>query len=257
MMTTASCRRRTTPAFAATAAATALAIAASTAAAQDTAATSRRWGDYEVSAITGYQWHHITSGLKGSPILGMQFRRIFREAFTAGVGVTMGRPVSRGEFFPWNRQVYFSDASHLNDTTLIFQVSQRVTVANYLAELGARYQLERFGLSKGAAFEVSGGIGRWVIYLDPERVRANRKVSSILWQFGGGVTVPAGAATILLRVDDVIYTNWNRDILSLSDPLFSEDLWPNPVGPQYPKKSPAHNPRLSLGFTFAPGRGAP
>lgn len=212
----------------------------------------------EVAAVTG--WHHFawSSALEYGPFLGMQVRRPFRGMFIAGAGLVVARPLTRGSFFPWNRQVYFSDASHLNDTTLIFQVNQRVTVATLTVDGGVRLagpngtRFERFGV------EGTVGVGRYIIWADPERARENKRMSAITWQLGGGVTMDLGQSTKLLaRLDDMIFTNYDRDFLSLSDPLFAEDLFPNPVNPPPAKQRTIHNARITVGFTFVPGGDAP
>ena len=212
----------------------------------------------EVAAVTG--WHHFawSSALEYAPILGVQVRRPFRGMFLAGGGLVVTRPLTRGSFFPWNRQVYFSDASHLNDTTLIFQINQRVTVATLTVDGGVRLagpsgtMLERFGV------EGTVGVGRYIIWADPERARENKRMSAITWQFGGGLTMALGQSTKLLaRLDDVIFTEYDRDFLSLSDPLFAEDLFPNPTQTPPPKQRTIHNARVTVGFTFVPGGDTP
>lgn len=208
----------------------------------------------EVAAVSG--WHHFawSSALEYTPFLGMHVRRPIRNYFIAGGALVVARPLTRGEFFPWNRQVYFSDASHLNDTTLIFQVSQRVTVATLTVDGGVRLagpsgtMLERFGV------EGTVGVGRYIIWADPERARENKRMSAITWQLGGGFTMALGqSAKLLARLDDVIFTEYDRDFLSLSDPLFAEDLFPNPLQPPPPKQRTIHNARVTVGFTFVPG----
>jgi hypothetical protein len=71
---------------------------------------------------------------------------------------------------------------------------------------------------------------------------------------GAGIGVPVGgSSTIRLRVDDLIFTDFDRDWFSLSDPLFAEELFPNPVTTPPAKEWRIHNPRLSVQFTFVPG----
>ena len=215
-------------------------------------------GPYEISAVTGYQWFDESAALDGAPILGLQIRRTLLKMFTAGIGVAVSRPLSRGDYFPWNRQVYFSDAQHLNDTTLLFEVSQRTTIATYAAEAGLRLGGAERGWWRGLSVDGTVALGRYVLWADPERARENRRTSAIMWQLGGGARLPIGSdAALLLRIDDVIFTNYSRDFLSLSDPLFAEDLFPNPLTTPPAKKTTIHNPRLTIGFTFVPGEENP
>jgi hypothetical protein len=55
-----------------------------------------------------------------------------------------------------------------------------------------------------------------------------------------------------LRVDDIVMMNYDRDLLSLHDRLFFDDLFPNPVTQPPPEKSTIHNPRISVAFSFTP-----
>jgi hypothetical protein len=59
-----------------------------------------------------------------------------------------------------------------------------------------------------------------------------------------------------VRADDVIFTNFDRERFSLSDPLFAEDLFQNPVKTPPAARRTVHNPRISVGFSFIPGSGA-
>ena len=56
-----------------------------------------------------------------------------------------------------------------------------------------------------------------------------------------------------MRVDDVIFLRYDRDRLSLSDPLFAEDLFPNPDPVPPAAKRTVHNVRLSVVFSYVPG----
>ena len=220
----------------------------------DTALSRRPSMPSEVAAVSGIQFFAKSAALDYSPTLGMHVRRPFRNFFIAGGGIVVARPLTRGWYFPWNRQVYFSDASHLNDTTLIFQINQRVTVATLTVDGGLRFagptgtMFERFGV------EGTVGLGRYIIWADPERARENKRMSAMTWQIGGGATMALGSsARLLVRMDDMIFTNFDRDFLSLSDPLFAEDLFSNPVLTPPAKQKTIHNPRFTFGFTFVPG----
>lgn len=211
----------------------------------------------EVAAVSGIQFFAKSAALDYAATLGMQVRRPIRNVFLVGGGIVVARPLTRGWYFPWNRQVYFSTPPG-NDTTLIFQINQRVTVATLTVDGGVRFAgptgtvLERFGV------EGTVGVGRYIIWADPERARENRRMSAMTWQIGGGATMALGSsAKLLVRMDDMIFTNYDRDFLSLSDPLFAEDLFRNPVLTPPAKQKTIHNPRFTFGFTFVPGGDAP
>ena len=209
---------------------------------------------YRVSMLGGYQWFDESAALRSSPLLGVRVSRVFGSFVTAGFNATMMRPESRGEFFPWNRQVYFSDATHKNDTTLLFQMNQRVTLATYGLDVGLRLGGKRGSRLMGADVAVSAGAGFWSLWLDPERTSGNNIRGGLSFPIGAGIGIPLSrGAGVGVRVDDVILTNFYRDVLSLSDPLFSEDLFRNPTFIAPPAKSTIHNVRLTVAFSFVPG----
>src|SRR5689334_13652502 len=87
----------------------------------DSVVTTSKW-NFEVAAITGYQWFDQSSALRNAPTLGFRVTtpRLYGP-FTLGLSGSYARPTTRGEYFPWNRQIYFSDQARRNDTTLVFQ----------------------------------------------------------------------------------------------------------------------------------------
>lgn len=212
---------------------------------------------FRVAGLVGLQMFHESAALDRAPFIGMRIGRPITEFFSAAVNVAFARPNTRGEYFPWNRQIYFSDASHLNDTTLIFQVEQRVTFATSTLDLGIGVG----GNKDDAAFSLGGirlglnaGLGFWAVWLDPERTKGNNGHGGLAIPLGAELQLPVGrSATIGARIDDVILTNFYRDMFSLSDPLLSEDLFVNPIDPPPPPKSTIHNMRLTLAFSFVPG----
>ena len=216
---------------------------------------------FEVSALTGYQWFDESSALRGAPTVGVRVTspRLWGPITLGAVGSFM-RPTTRGEYFPWNRQIYFSDQARRNDTTLVFEVSQQVNLAHVGLEAGARFggrprtagQLIDW---RTISLDLTAGIGAYGFWLDPEQNRRNARRSGGSYMLGAGIGIPlAGSSSLRLRVDDLIFTDYNRDWFDLSDPLFAEELWPNPYTP--PKAEPRiHNPRLSVQFTFVPGAG--
>lgn len=216
----------------------------------------------EVSAIGGYQWFDKAAALRNAPAAGLRIvnPRILGLAglslgFTAGVS----RPTTRGDYFPWNREIFFSDINRRNDTTLVFEVSQRVTVANYGAELGWRVGGGGAGAIPGlsaATLDLSAGAGGYAIWMDPEQNRGNKVHARPALSFGAGVGVPLrGATSIRVRLDDLVFLRYNRQWLSLHDPLFAEELFPNPTTTPPAAKSTVHNLRLSMQFSFFPGTG--
>jgi len=223
--------------------------------AQDEPAVVSPTGAYRVEALGGYQWFDKSAALNGAPFIGMRVSRPIRQIFSAGLNLAFSRPGSKGEYFPLNRQIYFSDASHQNDTTLLFQANQRVTLGTYGVDAGVRFGGgDRRGLFGMPEVTASVGAGFYSVWLDPERTRGNNVRGGISYSFGGGIAIPAGTSTSIgLRIDDVILTNYYRSWLSLSDPLFSDDLFPNPAATAPPEETTVHNLRMTISFSFVPG----
>jgi hypothetical protein len=252
----------------------ALSLAASTGGAQTPDTTTVITADsatasptrlFEISALGGYQWFDDAAALNGSPTIGfraMSPRSVLGvPGLTFGVTAAFARPTTRGDYFPWNRQIYYSDINRRNDTTLVFEVSQRVTMVHYGAELGFRAG-GAAGPTRGLmdlraiALEVSGGIGGYAFYEDPEQNRRNEVHAKPALSLGGGLGIPMpGNAMLRFRVDDLIFTGFDREWFSLHDPLFAEELFQNPERTPPAPKSTVHNLRLSVQFSFVPGAG--
>lgn len=219
---------------------------------------------FEISAIGGYQWFDDAAALNGAPTIG--FRAMSPRALLGVPGLTFGvtagfaRPTTRGDYFPWNRQIYYSDQLRRNDTTLVYEVSQRVTMAHYGLEVGFRTGGATTARNildwRGLALEASGGVGGYAFYEDPEQNHRNEVHSKMAFSLGGGIGVPMpGNSMLRFRLDDLIFTGFDREWFSLHDPLFAEELFPNPVKTPPAPKSTVHNLRLSVQFSFLPGAG--
>lgn len=221
---------------------------------------------YEVAALAGYQWFDRSAALRGAPTIG--FRIVHPEllarlpGFYVGMNTSVSRPTSRGDYFPWNRQIYFSgDATRRNDTTLVYEVSQQVTLGWVGLDAGYRFGGRPGGATmrsptdwRAIEFDASVGAGFYGLWVDPEQNRRNELHSRRGWLLGGGIAIPlAGNTRIVVRAEDLVFIRFNREWLSLHDPLFAEELWPNPVTTPPPAKGTVHNARLTLQFTFVPG----
>lgn len=218
---------------------------------------------FEVSAVTGYQWFDKSSAVRHAPMFGVRILnpRILPAVpgLTLGFSAGVARPTTRGDYFPWNRQIYYSDINRRNDTTLVYEVSQRLTMATYGAEVGYRFgggeaAAGLLGGIRAAALDVSAGIGGYAFWEDPEQNRANEVHSKLAYSLGAGVGVPvAGNAFIRLRADDHIFTGYDREWFSIHDPLFSEELFGHLQRTPPEAKRTIHNLRLSVQFSFYPG----
>ena len=222
---------------------------------------------YEVSAIGGYQWFDKAAALRGTPTMGLRIvhpdlLKQWLPGFTVGANAAFARPTTRGDYFTWNRQIYYSgDASRRNDTTLVFEVSQQVTMAWVGVDIGYRYGGRPSSPSmksptdwRALELDASVGPGLYGFWLDPEQERKNVMHSRRGWLLGGGIGIPMpGNTKILLRAEDMVFVWYDRNWFSLSDPLFSEELWKNPVKTPPAAKGTVHNARLTVQFSFVPG----
>lgn len=222
---------------------------------------------YEVAALAGYQWFDRAAALRGTPTMGL--RIVHPEALkrllpglTVGANASFARPTTRGDYFPWNRQIYYSgDASRRNDTTLVYEVSQQVTLAWFGVDLGYRYNGRPSSPAmrsptdwRALELDASVGAGMYGFWLDPEQRRSNEVHSRRGWLLGAGIGIPMpGNTKILLRAEDLVFVWFDRNWFSLSDPLFAEELWPNSANDAPAPKGTVHNARLTVQFTFVPG----
>jgi hypothetical protein len=211
----------------------------------------------------GRQWFDESAALHPAQFLAMRVARRLGGFASLGVNGSIMRPTSRGEYFPWNRQVYFINNTTGQDTVVLYAVSQRVVLATYGIDADARLPIGRSlgdpgsGMVRraigGTELLAAAGAGFHSMWLDPEQTRRNRVVGGTSFLLGAGLSVPLGnTAAVQLRVDDMILGGYDRNDLSLADPLFYEDLFPNPVEAPPPEKQTLHNMRLTLSFSYVP-----
>jgi hypothetical protein len=110
----------------------------------------------------------------------------------------------------------------------------------------------RIPLAGRIAPYVTGGVGAYTLYLDPQVSGGQRNYSRMSMQAGGGLMMSfSERSSLSFDVRDLILTKYRRDRLGpVTNPnvLFSEDL---PTPPE--AKETIHNLVFSLGFGFVPG----
>jgi hypothetical protein len=195
--------------------------------------------DFEIGPRLGYvKWKEAT-GLQNSAMLGVD--ALYRFSSRLGVGVRLD--VSR----PGTDSQYFAAEQSFGDTTLIFAVSQPVTVLQY----GVQARFETGG-SLGAFLK--GGAGGYTVTLDPQSARGRISVSDWNFAVGGGVKLRTGGGTaVTLEVQDLIYANFNRENLNPVEPRFRPRRFPDVVPAQTPFEGTAHNIYGAITFMFTPG----
>lgn len=169
--------------------------------------------------------------------------------FSFGVGASWARANTRGEDFV--AALTFGDPAK-GDSTFYFNVTQPVSVVTYEAVATARLPIA----SARLAPYLSGGVGAYTVYMDPQVVSAPRKLSHLGASVGAGVQLRLGERSGLrFDVRDQIFTSYDRARLSPTDPRFTAIAYPEDF-PAPPKaRETLHNIAFSFGFTFTPSRG--
>ena len=200
-------------------------------------ATAQR--QFHVGPRLGYTQFAAETAIESSPMLGMDAMYALSSNLAIGVRFDFARPVTDGNFFP--AEMVFGD------TTMVFGVSQPLTIFNYGAQLE---------FSTGGSFApfLSGGVGNYRISLDPQVARGNVSHTDLAFTVGGGLAIQTSAGTsIRLSVQDLIFNNFDRARLNPVDLRFAPVLFPDAVPPQTPFEGVAHNIHVALAFSFTPG----
>jgi hypothetical protein len=197
---------------------------------------------FEIGPRLGYvKWQEET-GLKDAAMLGVDANYKVSSNFALGVRFDVARPGTDGKYFP--AEMTFGD-----DTTMIFEVSQPLTVLQY----GVQAQFE-----VGGAFSVfaKGGGGGRTITLDPQASRGRIANSDWAVMVGGGLRLRAGGGTaVMLEVQDLVYLNYARESINPVEPRFRPTRFPDVVPYQPEFTGTAHNIYAAISFIFTPGGG--
>lgn len=194
---------------------------------------------FRVMPRAGYVRFDRATSLQNTGMVNIAAEYAFTPMLSAGINFGAGRAETYGQDF--------LTSLTFGGETFIQQVRQPVTLIDVAATATARLPI-------GGSFEpyVTGGVGSYTLYLDPQVSGGPRNYARMSAQVGGGVAVNfSQRATLMLDVRDLILTNYRRDRLGPvtgSDILFAEDL---PLPPK--AKDTLHNIVLSIGFGFVPG----
>jgi hypothetical protein len=173
---------------------------------------------------------------------GLSVLYAVRPQVRIGVSFEVHRPVANGAYF------LPVELNTPGQARLVF-VSQRLTVSQYAAVV------EFHPVTGGRVSPfLEGGLGGYVLYLDPERSNSARRFHDLAALVGGGLEIPIGTATgFRLHVRDMILTGWDRDRLNVVSPEEATTRFPDlvPVPPE--ASSTLHNLWLSVGFLFRAG----
>jgi len=198
---------------------------------------------FQVTPRGGYVRYDDASGIKDAGAVGVDAMYNFTRMFSVGGGVMVARTVTEGS--------NFISQLRFGDTTFLFAVQQPLSILDATVNATARFPFGRF-----SPF-VTGGIGSYKIYMDPQANAAPRQFSRMALQIGGGLNIGLGRRSgLVLEIRDLIYTDFNRGRLNpntraaLLNTRFNEDV---PIV-STAKKS-LNNLMFSLGFSFSPGAG--
>ncbi|MBI4540645.1 MAG: porin family protein [Gemmatimonadetes bacterium] len=156
-----------------------------------------------------------------------------------GIGANAARAKTQKDFFPRARLVY-------GQRTELYDVQQPVFVYAYRAQAG-------YHVSGRLAPYVLGGVGGYAVYTDPEQSRGGKFRHALHFAFGGGIDLALEERTGLrLDIRDLVYTDWDREMLNPVAPEFRDDFFPEfqPAPPE--PKDMIHNIVISIGFNFVP-----
>jgi hypothetical protein len=206
---------------------------------------------FQVGLQGGAQKYDESSALENSLQGGLKATYFFTKNLGVGASLMASRPWTKGSYFPYVRYSYLS-GDETNDTTLLYNVDQRVTDLQYSAHVTLRHELGHF-----APF-VTAGIGRYKFFLDPEQNRSLASLTGGLYSLGGGIELIVNEnSAVHAALYDVVMSDFDRDafcmVCSGAFSLMREDRFPNPSPAPPEKKSTVHNPRFSLSFSFVPG----
>lgn len=209
-----------------------------------TAAAQADAGEWTIAPRAGWVTYQRETSLQNTQFLGGDISYNLNRMFALGANLSVARPQTRGEDFLTS--LTFGIPTD-GDTTYFFAVTQPVTVFDVGINATARFPMARF------TPYLTGGIGSYSLYSNPQVARESRRTSAMSGNFGGGVAVQISSnAGIHLDVRDQIFTKYDRERLRASEGRFSDNRFPEEfVIPPAPKET-LHNMQFSIGFSFTP-----
>ncbi len=207
-------------------------------------------GRYTVSVVGGRIYYDNASALQNTWSGGLEMEYNVKEWAGLGLYLFGARPTTDGSFFPLVRLQF-------QDTVLFQLVSQQVTQIDFGLSAKFRYSLGQIQL------RAMGGVGRYVFYLDDDRIDSPGVPGALEdsfaeWEFvvGAGVGYHFGrTGAVEFQVGDFIYTGYDRERFNASAPLLAAPNVPHPRADIPAPKSTLHNIRLQLAFSFILGGG--
>lgn len=207
---------------------------------------SKQWIVTPRGGLTHYSKY---AGIKNAPFVGVDAAYYVTPMFALGTTLAAGRSNTRGDYFL--AALNFGLPTD-GDTTDYFGVTQPVTVFDAALNGTARMTLPFAMLNRFSPF-ITGGVGVYTLYLNPQVSRSPRRHSAMSANFGGGIDLNVGkGAGIQLAVRDLVLNKFRRSFMNPTDPRFTEIRFNEDIAPIPPAKSTIHNLQVSLGFSFRP-----
>lgn len=195
---------------------------------------------FVVAPRGGYIAFARASSLENAGYIGVDANYGLTNMIAIGATFAAARAQTRGSDF--------IAGMPFGDTTFLVAVTQPISMVN--AGVTATVRLPLAGRIDPF---LTGGVGGYTLYLDPQVVGGPQRFSRLSALVGGGVNFQLGSSTgILLDVRDMIFTGYRRHRLDptasqFQDARYREDLPAPPAD-----KSTLNNIMLSIGFTFRP-----
>lgn len=206
-------------------------------------------GRYSGTVSGGWTQYDAAAGLKDAAFAGFDVMYNLNRMVSFGPYLSASRPTTDGEYFPFLRLEF-------GDTVFTYLMSQQLTVF----DVGLAAAV---GVPVGpVVLQGLGGIGAYTVRLDPQR--SNKPVvvgtevngfSGMQYALGAGLTVNVPGGALSMQARDVVYTDYERDLLNVSQPLFGGSAIPHPNADIEEAKSTIHNLRYEVGFNFRLGGG--
>jgi hypothetical protein len=206
---------------------------------------------YNLLVVGGFTKFDESSGLLNDVYGGVEANYNLTTHLAIGGFMLASRPTTDRTMFPLVRMAFI-------DTVLHYLVSQQVTLLEFGLQGVARLPVGRFTLLGNA------GTGLYLIDLDPQRAdkpgipgEQVKRMTGRSYLVGGGVSMALGrTGGVRLQVRDFIYTGYDREVLSLSEPLLAAENIPHPRSDVPEPRSTIHSLRYELSFSFNPRGGS-
>jgi opacity protein-like surface antigen len=226
-----------------------LALAGLAVAVPSTVHAQSEQGAWSVEVSAGTQMYAVSSSLLSSPMLALEALYQVTPRIAVGPAIQFHRADTDGSF-------YVAAVDFGADSTRIYEVGQSLSALHY----GFNAHVS---VMPGGSLDpyVILGAGGATLYLDTQANDNFRRVTHQMVQGGAGVRyVVNESAGIQLDVRDVIYMNFDRDVLNpVQERLRNCKTdgacrFPEAERTDIPdKQDMIHNIRLSIGLTYVPG----